>query len=57
MKSAPEIYDFGERFQQVIANSKKGKLKSISGPGDIWPIMREEAEAKAQSEPQVIFGQ
>ena len=51
MKSAPEIYDFGERFQQVVADSKKDKLKSISGPGDIWPLMREEAKVKAQSEP------
>lgn len=51
MKSAPEIYDFGERFQQVIANSKKDKLKSISGEGDIWPLMREEARVKAQGEP------
>lgn len=51
MKSAPEIYKFADRFQQVIANSKKDKLKSISGPGDIWPLMREEAKVKAQSEP------
>ena len=51
MKSAPEIYDFGERFQQVVADSKKDKLKSISGPGDIWPLMREEAKVKAQGEP------
>jgi len=51
MKSAPEIYDFSERFQQVIANSKKDKLKSISGPGDIWPLMREEAKVKALGEP------
>jgi len=51
MKSAPEIYKFADRFQQVVADSKKDKLKSISGPGDIWPLMREEAKVKAQSEP------
>jgi serine O-acetyltransferase len=40
-----------ERFTQVIAGTQNPELASVSGPGDLWPLMREEAQRKAQEEP------
>lgn len=40
-----------ERFTQVIAGTQNPELANVSGPGDLWPLMREEAQRKAQEEP------
>lgn len=40
-----------ERFSQVIADAEASGLASVSGPGDLWPLMRSEAERKAAEEP------
>lgn len=40
-----------ERFSQVIAGAEAPGLASVSGPGDLWPLMRSEAERKAAEEP------
>ncbi len=39
------------RFSEVIAEVDLPWLKAVTGPGDLWPLMREEAERKAQEEP------
>jgi serine O-acetyltransferase len=40
-----------DRFTQVIAGTQNPELANVSGPGDLWPLMREEAQRKAQEEP------
>jgi serine O-acetyltransferase len=40
-----------QRFTQVIADARQPLLDSVTGPGDLWPLMREEATAKAAQEP------
>lgn len=40
-----------ERFTQVKAGAHNPELASVHGPGDLWPLMREEAQRKAQEEP------
>ncbi len=39
------------RFSQVIADANSPQLATVNGPGDLWPLMRQEAEAKAREEP------
>lgn len=39
-----------DRFTQVLAKADT-PLADVSGPGDLWPLMRSEAEKKAQEEP------
>ena len=39
------------RFTEVIANDTDGVLKNVAGPGDLWPLMRQEASQKASEEP------
>jgi len=39
------------RFSQVIAEARQPQLDTIRNPGDLWPLMRVEAQAKAQQEP------
>ncbi len=39
-----------KRFTQVLAKADH-PLSEVSGPGDLWPLMRAEAERKAQEEP------
>ena len=51
MAQASSIVSSEQRFAQIIAGSEKGKLQTISGPNDLWPLMREEAERKAKEEP------
>ena len=51
MAQASNIVSSEQRFAQIIAGSEKDKLQTISGPNDLWPLMREEAERKAKEEP------
>lgn len=51
MAQASSIVSSEQRFAQIIAGSEKDKLQTISGPHDLWPLMREEAERKAKEEP------
>ena len=51
MAQASSIVSSEQRFAQIIAGSEKDKLQTISGPNDLWPLMREEAERKAKEEP------
>ena len=39
------------RFNQVVAEAGTPALSTVSGPGDLWPLMREEANRKAAEEP------
>jgi serine O-acetyltransferase len=39
------------RFSQVIADANQPKLADVREPGDLWPLMREEAQRKAAEEP------
>ena len=39
------------RFSQVIAEVTAPQLSAVQGPGDLWPLMREEAQQKANQEP------
>ena len=43
MAQASNLIDSEQRFAQIIAGSEKDELKTISGPEDLWPLMREEA--------------
>lgn len=45
------ISDISTRYHQVIAESDATHLTDVRGPGDLWPIMRTEAMAKAGEEP------
>ena len=45
------VSNIAERFTQVIAGTQNPELASVHGPGDLWPLMREEAQRKAQEEP------
>lgn len=40
-----------ERYTQVLEHNERRFLREISGPGDLWPLMREEAARKAGEEP------
>ena len=51
MAQISNLVDSEQRFAQIIAGSEKDELKTISGPEDLWPLMREEAERKAKEEP------
>jgi serine O-acetyltransferase len=51
MAQATHLINSEQRFAQIIAGSEKGELKTIRGPDDLWPLMREEAERKAKEEP------
>ena len=39
------------RFSQVIAEAGHSELSHLQAPGDLWPVMREEAQRKATEEP------
>lgn len=39
------------RLVQVKADADQPILKAVQGPGDLWPLMRQEAQRKAQEEP------
>ncbi|MCR9258385.1 MAG: serine O-acetyltransferase [Pseudomonadaceae bacterium] len=45
------VSNVSERFSQVMAETANPELASVNGPGDLWPLMREEAQRKAQEEP------
>jgi serine O-acetyltransferase len=45
------VSNITERFSQVMAGTANPELASVHGPGDLWPLMREEAQRKAQEEP------
>ncbi len=51
MTQALTIINSEQRFAQIIAGSEKSELKNLTGPTDLWPLMREEAERKAKEEP------
>ena len=40
-----------QRFTQVLASAEQPLLQAVQGPGDVWPLMREEAARKAAEEP------
>ncbi len=46
-----QLSNISSRFSQVIADARTSDLASVTGPGDLWPLMRAEAERKAQEEP------
>lgn len=39
------------RFQDIITQLEEPLLSSVRQPGDLWPLMREEAKIKAAEEP------
>ena len=43
--------ELANRFTEVLAQNDASILKSVHGPGDLWPLMREEAQRKAAEEP------
>ena len=43
--------ELANRFTEVLAQNEAPLLKSVHGPGDLWPLMRQEAEEKAAEEP------
>ena len=45
------VSNLTNRFSQVIAEASQPQLDTIRNPGDLWPLMRLEAEVKAQEEP------
>ncbi|MGB0998596.1 MAG: serine O-acetyltransferase [Pseudomonadales bacterium] len=51
MAQAQNVINSEQRFAQIIAGSEKDELKTLNGPADLWPLMREEAERKAKEEP------
>ena len=46
-----KVSPLNSRFSQVIADTNEPALKTVQGPGDLWPLMREEAMRKAAEEP------
>ena len=40
-----------DRFSEIIGSSSEPLLKGVQSPGDLWPLMRQEAQRKAQEEP------
>ena len=51
MAQAQDVINGEQRFAQIMAGSDKDELKALTGPSDLWPLMREEAERKAKEEP------
>ena len=52
--SKPSTDAIASRFDQVLSKADvqpDHSLAAVSGPGDLWPIMREEAAQKAAEEP------
>ena len=53
--SSPGIQQHSVRYQEVLSEGgsvAEGELvQKVSGPGDLWPLMRQEAERKAAEEP------
>jgi len=45
------LTELNTRFNQVIADANTPELSAVNGPGDLWPLMREEASRKAAEEP------
>ena len=45
------ISQLSDRFTQIVADADAPTLATVTGPGDLWPLMRQEAERKAQEEP------
>lgn len=45
------VSKLSNRFSQVIAEASQPELDAIRNPGDLWPLMRKEAQVKAQEEP------
>ena len=46
----PVMDHVSQRFLQIIGDAD-GPLQQISGPGELWPLMRHEAQQKAEEEP------
>ncbi len=46
-----QLSNINRRFSQVIADADASHLATVTGPGDLWPLMRAEAERKAAEEP------
>ena len=40
-----------DRFSTLLADTSEPLLQAVSAPGDLWPLMREEAQRKAGEEP------
>ncbi len=45
------VSKLNNRFSQVIDSADQPELAAVRGPGDLWPLMREEAQVKAREEP------
>ena len=45
------VSNINSRFSQVIADANQPELATVNGPGDLWPLMRSEAQTKATEEP------
>jgi serine O-acetyltransferase len=45
------VSDISSRYLQVLADSDADHLNHLTGPGELWPLMRAEAERKAAEEP------
>lgn len=46
-----QVTKLSDRFSQVISDAKQPELATVRGPGDLWPLMREEALRKSSEEP------
>ena len=51
MANVSDISVLQQRYSQVLGSTPPSTLKQVRGPGDLWPLMRTEAERKAQEEP------
>lgn len=45
------INNLTSRFQEILAETQAPALKNVEAPGELWPVMREEAKRKSTEEP------
>lgn len=46
-----KVSKLSNRYSQLIADADQAELSAVRGPGDLWPLMRDEAKRKAAEEP------
>ena len=45
------VSSINSRYSEILASTEMPQLSAINSPGDLWPVMRHEAELKAKAEP------
>ena len=51
MRAMNDIVPLHDRFSEILSDSGEPKLNNIKKPGDLWPVMRDEAARKSAEEP------